>query len=520
MTDPLETIGYIQNGKLYHYLDDVDWRSTYFTLRSDGSVIRDMSYGTGPMPSARVSAFPDPVGLGGQQSTADRPDVGQPLTGQAVAGIKNYLNRVYGLANVQDSQAWSWLERVTRIDDATADHESFNERLIQDVYQNEGGGDPVSTEAVLKQVLGEEGWDQLVASSSGSSGSGTGSGVNADLVNLTPEERAQLAGGVHDVLATALQKIGIPIMPIYGARKAAAEAGSGAGTGAGAAGAGGNYTIQPGDTLSELAARFGTTVEALAAANGIADPNSIVAGAKLTIPGASGAGTGAAAAGAVAPAGAGPGGGIAADLSGGPAGPGPGAAAGAPAGSASAGSGIGTGIDYSNKTAGTGPGGQEVTPELLQEFVESDWHYAFNAMINNFRNAGAAAIFMDWIMQQGNRFLGEYEGGIAQQALNGQVPTGTFSEFLSRKTGMLSGSNMPTGLSAAAQALLGSGSKSSPSSGSKAPASTGGIASGSSAPAPQPGPGPLPADTPALSPSAGETPGLKPLSPQVQALLG
>ena len=31
------------------------------------------------------------------------------------------------------------------------------------------------------------------------------------------------------------------------------------------------YTVRPGDTLSEIAARFGTTVSRLAALNGIAD---------------------------------------------------------------------------------------------------------------------------------------------------------------------------------------------------------------------------------------------------------
>lgn len=44
------------------------------------------------------------------------------------------------------------------------------------------------------------------------------------------------------------------------------------------------YTIQPGDTLFSIANRFGTTVEALAAANGIADPASIQAGQSIAIP--------------------------------------------------------------------------------------------------------------------------------------------------------------------------------------------------------------------------------------------
>ena len=45
------------------------------------------------------------------------------------------------------------------------------------------------------------------------------------------------------------------------------------------------HTIQPGETLGELAQRYDTTVEALAAANRIEDPDRILAGAEITIPG-------------------------------------------------------------------------------------------------------------------------------------------------------------------------------------------------------------------------------------------
>ena len=44
------------------------------------------------------------------------------------------------------------------------------------------------------------------------------------------------------------------------------------------------YVVQPGDTLYRIAQRFGTTVEAIAGANGIADPSLINVGQKLTIP--------------------------------------------------------------------------------------------------------------------------------------------------------------------------------------------------------------------------------------------
>ena len=44
------------------------------------------------------------------------------------------------------------------------------------------------------------------------------------------------------------------------------------------------YTVQRGDTLSGIAIRFGTTVAALATANGLANPNAIQVGQVLTIP--------------------------------------------------------------------------------------------------------------------------------------------------------------------------------------------------------------------------------------------
>jgi LysM repeat protein len=48
----------------------------------------------------------------------------------------------------------------------------------------------------------------------------------------------------------------------------------------------GSYTVQPGDTLSRIAARFGTTVAAIAAANNIVNINLIFVGQVLSISGA------------------------------------------------------------------------------------------------------------------------------------------------------------------------------------------------------------------------------------------
>jgi murein DD-endopeptidase MepM/ murein hydrolase activator NlpD len=47
----------------------------------------------------------------------------------------------------------------------------------------------------------------------------------------------------------------------------------------------GRYTVRRGDTLSSIASHNGTTVEALVAANGIRNPNFILIGETLTLPG-------------------------------------------------------------------------------------------------------------------------------------------------------------------------------------------------------------------------------------------
>ncbi len=49
---------------------------------------------------------------------------------------------------------------------------------------------------------------------------------------------------------------------------------------------GARYTVAAGDNLSDIAERFGTTVEAITAANDIADPTSLFIGQVLIIPGA------------------------------------------------------------------------------------------------------------------------------------------------------------------------------------------------------------------------------------------
>lgn len=45
-----------------------------------------------------------------------------------------------------------------------------------------------------------------------------------------------------------------------------------------------SYEVVPGDTLGEIAERLGVSVEALAAANNLADPDALIPGQVLTIP--------------------------------------------------------------------------------------------------------------------------------------------------------------------------------------------------------------------------------------------
>ncbi len=74
----------------------------------------------------------------------------------------------------------------------------------------------------------------------------------------------------RDVLLAALAAVVVlaAVGVTFGARLASAE----------------TYTVRDGDTLSQVAARLGVPVRQLAVANGIDDPNLLLAGAVLTVP--------------------------------------------------------------------------------------------------------------------------------------------------------------------------------------------------------------------------------------------
>lgn len=75
---------------------------------------------------------------------------------------------------------------------------------------------------------------------------------------------------------------------IYAGQVLSVPAGGSTGTNAGAGQSTGSYTVRAGDTLSSIAARFGTNFQSLASINGIADPNLIEVGEVLRLSGAGG----------------------------------------------------------------------------------------------------------------------------------------------------------------------------------------------------------------------------------------
>lgn len=102
-----------------------------------------------------------------------------------------------------------------------------------------------------------------------------------------------------DTLSAIAQRFGVSVSAlaaangisnpdlIYAGNYLTIPAGGTAASGGGGAGDG-TFTVQPGDTLSSLAAQLGVSVSALAAANGVTDPDLIYAGKVMRIPGAGG----------------------------------------------------------------------------------------------------------------------------------------------------------------------------------------------------------------------------------------
>lgn len=98
------------------------------------------------------------------------------------------------------------------------------------------------------------------------------------LLNRIPDPNFILAGATLTLPGTQ------PESTPGGGQGGASQAPSGnAGTN-GSQSNGDRVVVQPGDTLSQLALQFGTTVASIVSANGISDPNFISVGSTLTVP--------------------------------------------------------------------------------------------------------------------------------------------------------------------------------------------------------------------------------------------
>lgn len=93
-----------------------------------------------------------------------------------------------------------------------------------------------------------------------------------------------MPGAVVSGLALATMALGASSAPL-GTLARPGGPGRTVGIGGARLAAASTVVVQPGETLWSLAQRYGTTVSALAQANGIADPNLIVAGTTLVLPG-------------------------------------------------------------------------------------------------------------------------------------------------------------------------------------------------------------------------------------------
>jgi LysM repeat protein len=120
---------------------------------------------------------------------------------------------------------------------------------------------------------------------SGSGGSSSSGGTASSTVHVVqPGETLTRIGLRYGVTTGALQQannLASPDLIYVGQRLAIPTGGSGTGS---TSGGGTSYTVRRGDTLSGIAARFGTTAGAIASANGIVNPSLIFAGQTLQIP--------------------------------------------------------------------------------------------------------------------------------------------------------------------------------------------------------------------------------------------
>jgi hypothetical protein len=76
------------------------------------------------------------------------------------------------------------------------------------------------------------------------------------------------------------------------------------------------------------------------------------------------------------------------------------------------------------------PGPQMNPQQLLDDFLASDPRMIYNHVINTFRGQGGSYEFLTFLDRNFNRYYNQYLGELAQAALSGSLPTGSFVEFM------------------------------------------------------------------------------------------
>lgn len=154
-------------------------------------------------------------------------------------------------------------------------------------YSDKGNIDGINNKVNLNLFNGSEADLQAFASgqssgSSGSSGSGSSGGSTTGSYTV-------LSGDTFESIAA---KFGITLAALLNANPQLPQAGSvlaiPGSSGSSGSGSTGTpqrkYTVKPGDTLTAIAAKYGTTVAAIVAANNIPNPDLIQVGQVLIIP--------------------------------------------------------------------------------------------------------------------------------------------------------------------------------------------------------------------------------------------
>jgi LysM repeat protein len=117
-----------------------------------------------------------------------------------------------------------------------------------------------------------------------------GGKVHADVVVKPGETLSEIADRHGVSLTRLMQANGIanPDLVVAGTRLVLPGSGASSGNRGSSGRSGGTVTVQPGDTLSDIAARHGMSVNRLMQINGITNPDLVVAGTRLVVNGGNG----------------------------------------------------------------------------------------------------------------------------------------------------------------------------------------------------------------------------------------